>query len=318
MKKISVAALRRAIVAVEAERLKHPVELQFDRAQAALLTRGRRESHKMVSAFLRRSGIDAEALEAAQAARSDALERIVAQQKADAIKRAGAKMDTVHSSIAAQSEALGRLAALGDFFPWPSFSLDRPFLIWTTPLQDVADSAVAPFGSWAKFRFKTSKRRGAQKLGFYFAWTNPSSSFAVIDATTFLSASGHLKAHAPWTFGVNTSRVEATALFGLWLGWPNDVSSSAYASESLGEARALGSTTTGGDSSGAAISAGVSLSKSRFAVPAGQVVVFEVALSIAYDNDDGDIDADFASGGFRIACPVVVVSLLNAASGMTA
>ncbi len=318
MRKISDAALKRAIVAVEAERLKHPVDLRVDRAQQALLQSGRRASEKMMSAFLRQAGMDVKELEAAHAKRTEALERIVAQQKADAVRLASGRKDTIHSSIVAQSTALRQLSALGDFFPLPSFSLDKPFLIWTTPLSELSEATVASFGSRAKLRFKTSKRRGMQKVGFYFAWTNTSSSYAVINATTFLSASGHLKAHAPWTFGVNTSEVEASALFGLWLGWPNNVTSTAYATESLGSARALGSTTTGGDTTGSSISAGVSLGKSMFAVPPGQVVVFEVALAIDYDNDDGDIDADFETGNFRIACPVVVVSLLNAQAGLMA
>jgi len=41
----------------------------------------------------------------------------------------------------------------------------------------------------------------------------------------------------------------------------------------------------------------------------------EVALAVSYDNDHGNIEADFQSGGFKIACPVVVISLLNSPSG---
>jgi hypothetical protein len=36
-----------------------------------------------------------------------------------------------------------------------------------------------------------------------------------------------------------------------------------------------------------------------------------MALTVEYENDDGDIEADFESGDFKIACPVVVFSLLN-------
>jgi hypothetical protein len=46
--------------------------------------------------------------------------------------------------------------------------------------------------------------------------------------------------------------------------------------------------------------------------------VFEVALSLDYDDDSGNIDADFASGDFQIACPVVVFSLLNKPPGAMA
>ena len=48
-----------------------------------------------------------------------------------------------------------------------------------------------------------------------------------------------------------------------------------------------------------------------FVVPPGKIVVIEVALALEYENDEGNIEADFKSGTFRIACPVVVISLLN-------
>ena len=34
-------------------------------------------------------------------------------------------------------------------------------------------------------------------------------------------------------------------------------------------------------------------------------------MDIHYDNDGGDIEADFQSGDFQIDCPVVVLWLLN-------
>jgi len=46
--------------------------------------------------------------------------------------------------------------------------------------------------------------------------------------------------------------------------------------------------------------------------------VFEVALELDCENDSGNIDADFASGDFKIACPVVVFSLLNSPPGVMA
>jgi hypothetical protein len=318
MRNISKAALKKAIIAVEAERSKQPVALRPDRAQHSILQKSRRASEKMVAGFLREAGLDMKKFQALQERRGVELERVVAKQKTDALRRASRQKDTLHSSMVEQSKALQGLASQGDFFPNPSFSLDTPFLIWTTPLLPLSDSAAVPFGSWAKFKFATSKYQGTQKVGFYFYWRNPFSDYAVINATTFMSATGHLKSHAPWTFGVNTSWVEVTARFGLWFGWPNDVASTSYASEFLGITRALGSTTTGGDTNSSSISAGVSLSKTMFAVPPGNVVVFEVALAVEYENDDGNIEADFESGDFRIACPVVVFSLLNSQPGLVA
>ena len=318
MKKISMAALKKAIVAVEAERLKQPVALRLDRAQYSNLQKTRRASEKMLSGFLREAGLDLKKFQALQEQRSAELERVVARQKTDALRRASRQKDTLHSSIVAQSTALRDLASRGDFFPNPSFSLDTPFSIWTTPLQPLADSAAVPFGSWAKFDFKTSAYQGTQKVGFYFYWANPLSDYAVINATTFMSATGHLRTHAPWGLGVNHSWVEVKARFGLWFGWPNDVASTSYATASLRSIGSYSNTGTGPSIDAISVSAGVTLSKTMFAVPPGNAVVFEVALAVDYENDKGNIDADFASGDFRIACPVVVFSLLNSPTDVMA
>lgn len=305
----SKAELKKAILAVEAERLKHPIDFRPSAAQQRTLQKRRAASDRMVSEFLEKAGFDLAKFEALQQQREAELERMLARDKEDALRQASRRQDTLHSSIARQSETLRDLAARDDFFPYPSFSLDTPFLIWTSPLLAM-DSEAAPFASWAKFRV-TTDRSGSQKVSFYFYWPSPFRDYAVINAATFLSATGHLRAHAPWTLGVNTSEVYAFALFGLWFGFPNDTTSGSYASALLGATGAYGSTTTGGEANTSSVSAGVNLDTTMFAVPPRSVVVFEVAVAVDYDNDDGNIDADFASGDFNIACPVVVFSLLN-------
>jgi hypothetical protein len=311
MKTISEAALKKAIVAVEAERAKHPVALRPDRAELVKLRKGRQTSEKMMAKFLTQAGLDIRQFRSLQEQRSADIEQVVERQKADALKRASRTQDTLHSSILDQSKALGDLGARGDFFPNPSFTLERPFLIWTAPLLSIDSSSIASFGSWAKFKYETSDLGGAQKVSFYFSWRNPFSDYAVINAASFMSATGHLQAHAPWTIGVNTSGVTAWALLGLWHGLPNNPTSGEYAREYLGQTVAFGSTASGGETNGASVSAGANLHKTMFAVAPGTYVVFEVAISVDYGNDEGDIKADFATGGFRIWCPVVVFSLLN-------
>jgi hypothetical protein len=318
MKKISEAALKKAILAVEAERLKNPPAFRPDRAQRATLQKSRRGLDKIVSGFLKDAGLDIKKFQALQERRSVELERMVAKHKAAALRRASRQKDTLQSSIVEQTKVLQDLASRKDFFPYPTFTLDKPFLIWSIPLQEISDSAAVPFGSFAKFKYATSKYRGPQKFGFYFYWVNSYNDYAVINAATFMSATGHLKSHAPWTIGVNTSWVQAYALLNLWFGWPNDVTSVQHMGVLLGQTGAFGSTFTGGDTRGTSISSGVSLNTTMFAVPPGNVVVFEVALLLEYENDSGDIEADFESGDFQISCPVVVFSLLNSPPGVMA
>jgi hypothetical protein len=108
---------------------------------------------------------------------------------------------------------------------------------------------------------------------------------------------------------VNFSEVHAKALFSLY-GSAGPVAVTAHASADLGDCLAMG-WTWGDGTVGTSILSGVSLNTTMFPVPPGDVVVFEVALALEYNNDSGDIEADFESGDFKIACPVVVFSLMN-------
>jgi hypothetical protein len=311
MARVTKAELKKAILAVQAERLKHPVRPGPTDAQQERLRRSREEAQRLLVEGLGGAGVDLKKLEVLRERQVRELERIAEKGKADALRRAARQKDTLHASILKQSAALRDLVKRGDFFPYPTYSLETPFLIWSAPLLDEFDSAAVPFGSWAKFRITTSQSHGSPTVSFYFDWPSPYSDWAVINAATFLSATGHVRAHAPWGFGVNTSSVYAYALFGIWFGIPNDTTTGSYASDLLGATGAYGSSFTGGDVETASISTGVSLDQTMFAVPARTTVVFEVAVNVEYDNDDGNIDADFQSGNFNVTCPVVVFSLLN-------
>ena len=312
MKKISVSELKKTILAAEAERLK--IRLPF-RAGGAKLDRTRKAAETMTSRWMKDSGLDLDKLRALHEQRDTELQRLADSHKKEALRLVGRRKNKL--GIAAQGKALSDLVGKRDFFPNPTFSLDTPFLIWSTPLLSL-DSSIAPFDSWAKFRFLTSESQGTQKVSFYFYWANPFSDYAVINAATSLSATGYLRSHAPWGFWVNTSWVDACAWFGLWFGVSSDLNPADYSTDFLGSTGAYGSLYTGGDVESTTISTGTSLSRTMFAVPPGNVVVFEVALAVDYDNDDGNIEADFSSGDFQIACPVVVFSLLNSPPGAAA
>ncbi len=143
-------------------------------------------------------------------------------------------------------------------------------------------------------------------------WRNDFDDFAVLDATTFLSARGHLKAHADWGSTVNTADLAASALFGVWVGFPGPgVASSSYDRVGLGAVGAFATPLIGGETNGRTVSAGVQLHKALVAVPPRQHVVFEVALALEWRVDGGNVEADFGKGAFVIGCPVVVVALRN-------
>ncbi|HTH54038.1 MAG TPA: hypothetical protein VL495_08815 [Edaphobacter sp.] len=309
MKKLSVTELRKTIKAAEAERLK--IQQPF-KPEDPKLQRSQHASETLISKWMSGSGLNLDKLQTLHKKRDAELQRIAAKHKRETqrlVPRTKNKLE-----IAVQGKALAELAARQDFFPNPSFNLDTPFLIWSTPLLSV-DSSAAPFSSWAKFRFLTSDSLGIQKVSFYFYWNNPYSDYAVISAYTYLSAAGYLRAHAPWSVLVNTSTVRAWAWFGLWFGVSKDLNPANYVTNYLGVAGAYGSLVTGPDVSSSTVSAGTGLSYPMFAVPPGNVAVFEVALAVEYNNSGGNIEADFANGNFQIACPVVVFSLLNSPAG---
>src|SRR5262245_13882431 len=285
MKRISTAELKKAILAVEAERMKHPAMFQADRAQRAALQKNRQASDKMVYEFLKKAGLDLKKFKALQEQRDAEQVRMIAQHKKEALRLAAQRKDTLYSSVAAQVKALRDLVSRGGgHFPYtyPPFTLDNLFFIWEIPRANViSDSAVVPFGSWAKFKLLSKDHSGTQKVGFYFVWRNDQADYAVINATTFLSATGHLKAHAPWGFWSKTSMVGAWALLNLWLGGPRDVESTVSATKYLGGTGAFSSSQTTGTS----ISSGADLQTTTlFAVPPNTVVVFEVALLIEYEK----------------------------------
>ena len=313
--KVSEGDLKERILAVEAERLKNAPELRPDRGARSRLQKSRASTEKMMSRWMTGAGLDIDKLRSTHEARESELGRLVEAHKRGALAQAAKLRNKLHPGVAGQVKALSALAKKTDFFPNPTFTLDTPFLIWSNPLIDV-ESQAAPFDSWAKFKYKTSQYQGTQKVSFYFYWPNPFSDFAVINATTFVSASGHLKSHAPWGFWVNTSWVAAYARLGLWFGVPREVNPVGYTEQWLAHTGAYGSATTGGDTNSTGVSAGMQLSQTMFAVPPSTVVVFEVALAVTFENDDGDIEADFQGGDFRIACPLVVFSLLNSPPGI--
>ena len=86
----------------------------------------------------------------------------------------------------------------------------------------------------------TSQPSGDQKIGFYFFWVNSSANYAVIEAAAFLSAAGHLRAHAPWGLAATASIVATDARLNLWLGWPTGLTSTTSDGETLGSCAAAG------------------------------------------------------------------------------
>jgi hypothetical protein len=272
-----------------------------------------RTTHSAFSGFLKGAGLDLKKLQTAQGQHGALQQRLVERQKRDALRYAVRQKTRLHASVLGQRKAWQALGAQGDIFPYPSFTLSTPLYISSRPDFLVDYSAHVPFGSWAKFKYVSSKSSGAENVGFYFLWRSPFSDYAVINATTSFSATGWIQAHAPWRFWINESYVNATAQFNVWIGFPNGAAPAAGVAFYLADIGAMATFLTGSDTEGNPVTAGLTMSNLMVAIPPQAAVFFEVALALYYTNEDpgGNIEVDFESGDFNIACPVVVYSILN-------
>jgi len=308
MRKFSEAALKKAILAHETERLKHGSALGASRSELGALRKNRQAAEKILSQFLRKSGLDLNALQELNEKRSAETRRLVERNKSDAIKLASRRKGASYSALAARSGTMR--------WQTQDFTLTNPFIIWSIPTIPGVEPAITPQGAMAKFKYTTSGFSGWQKVGFYYLWPNPYPDYAVIDVVTTLSATGYIQAHAPWgSFSENNSKLTATSLLNLWIGWPgsDSVTSSSFYQQGIGNVWAYASLFDGWfhDTDGQSIASETYPWAGPFAVPPGALVVFEVALELDYSNDSGDVEADFESGDFNIACPGVSFAVLN-------
>src|SRR5687768_1476039 len=101
MQRISEDELRKMIVAAEAKRLKTGLALRLD---GTGLRKSREASEKMMSQWLRDSGLDLDKLRALHNQRSAELESLVARRQKEALRLAARQKKKLHAELAAQSK----------------------------------------------------------------------------------------------------------------------------------------------------------------------------------------------------------------------
>ena len=310
-KQPSVAQLTRAVKRASKVRAARLTTLLPNREQRLAIRQLQNGTTQVVAQHLIQSGLDLKKIKTLQKQLGVELAREAVKHKAAALRLASAQKRNLNSAMVRRSKAASALASGPALNLNPFVVLDTPFLIWPQPLLAFSDSNTAPFGSWVKFNFSNSNSEGTQSVNFYYYWQNPFTNSVTINAETFLSAVGHLQANANWGLASHAALVGVVALFDAWIGAPPIGTTPPQLD--LGEARALASFLTGGDSNGTAINSDVTLTKTMVAVPSLAGVMFEVSLAVYYYSDDGaNVDADFASGDFRFANPFVAFSILNA------
>jgi hypothetical protein len=304
--KLSKAQIQHALVAARKQVIKE------DRRRASAksaLSPSERAASKLLADWMRASGFDKRSMAALQRQRREELDwALMKQRKADK-KRKSRRLDPAHASIAEQAETLHALSALDGFFPFPSRTLEQPTVIRTQPdLSILEGSRIAPFDSSAKVLLDT-KTPGTHKLSFVYQLQNNQAAPIVIDAVTFLSASGRLHLREGGTFIPG-------ALGFLDVSGEMEVLAMAQSPIVVQRVRQLFRSIIAINRPfyvdgvvDVSVSRGEQLVATFCTIPAQTAALFVVSLVIETDFEPGRAVADFATGNFQVRCPLVVVSL---------
>src|SRR5262245_58002931 len=132
MAKLTKSEIRRALLAVRDQRTAS--DSGFSVATSNRSTSySERAAHKLVADWMRKSGFDMKTLVALQRQRGVELDRAVEKQRKADGKRTSRRLGVAHASVARKARIIQEFAARGGFFPFPSFTLDRPTAILAEP-----------------------------------------------------------------------------------------------------------------------------------------------------------------------------------------
>jgi hypothetical protein len=269
------------------------------------------------------SSIVTDALALSDASRAD-LDRIRQEHASELRRRAE---DSKNAAINGSGAASKRLDALVGAEPaardldvsdewgnpwlpfWPSVLFVRSSLGGTLVDSHLEDSA-----SWAKWQCTAELSGDTEKVSFFHLWQNPKRRWKLADISVRLTPLGHFECSAGgWGFPGgfwSESRTEATvsahlSVWPLWL--PHDESHAPQDSVEL--ERLVATARYFDDSEQAAISQSVLVQTARYAVPPEGWILIEASIAL---DPGGSAEVDFASGGFRIGCPLCFLTLPTA------
>jgi hypothetical protein len=242
------------------------------------------------------------------------------QHKAAAVRRSAANGALLRSQLETWRRTR-ELLAVQNAAPNLNFNfviLDTPALI--LPSQDVnlVQVSPAPWNNVARLTAGWSSPYsddGNDTLSYVFAWRNPSDRSAVINVASYLMLNGYCDAGAGP--GFTHSDLLVTTRLNVFEWWNNPATNPPYQTGqinySLPFLEAYGGGVFGvGDFETMEITGNYDVEYRMFAVPPHEVAVFTVDLTLGhFIIGDGYIDVDFASGGFEIMCPALLIGILT-------
>lgn len=249
------------------------------------------------------------------------LETALQEAKAEAVRNSRANQKLLNAAAAQRVKGYSNFAGLPATVGSAEYELlNEPFLIWPTNSVDLEASEIVPSNSFAKFRTRVGNGKDFYgDVKFYYLWRNPRDKFAVINVDGYVIFNGHCNVGVQGgNFpGDRAAYVAVTGRLDI-LEWFNQPPTSPPRQVDQ-EARALDLKVTAfGFAEVGAIDAkdlfrGYDLRHTLMVVPPSAVLVFVVvaAVSCVTGEDSGLAEADFASGGFQVGSPAVLVAILS-------
>src|SRR5260370_26843569 len=133
MTKITAAALKRALNAAGAERLKRPAASAPKAARYVALKENGRASERMIAEALRGGGLDLRKYKSIQVERSAELQRVVEEHKSQVLRETSRRRAALRSGVGEQGSHLRKLALGRGFFPHPAFRSASPLRVGGIP-----------------------------------------------------------------------------------------------------------------------------------------------------------------------------------------
>jgi hypothetical protein len=311
--------VREAIARAAGQQVTGPFPPVDPAALAAKLDIPRRYSGKIRATLL--GSTECEELERFQSQCQAELREAAKQQKRAVLRRSVSQAELLRSQLESWRRSQELLASRKSLSPSLNFNfviLDTPGLILPSQDLDLFQVSPAPWNNVARVKATWTSPypdNGSDTLSYVFAWRNPADHDAVINIGSYLMLNGFCDAEAGpgWTH----SDLQVSTRLNIFEWWNNPATQppgqSAQFNFSLPSLNAEGGKDTGvGEYLTLPINGSYDVEYRHFTVPAKEVAVFTVSLNLWHSvRGDGYIEVDFASGGFEVMCPALLIGILN-------
>jgi hypothetical protein len=317
--KLKESEIKAALSARDENRSGHP---KLGKAKLSQAGMRRRAGQKLLASYLKKTGFDFDAYEKIRAENQAGLRRLLKEEQAAAVKRSSSVKRDLLYGIAGWRKTIegfrdGTLTS--DFVPVFEV-VDTPFIIWPSNGVELIDSHIEPWNNTAKINAQWRGSSGFENLRFIFEWQNPRDSWAIVNVESNLMLLGACDEFEEGGFlSGSASTLTVDARLNVWEWWnqpPTSPGAQPAQAQPVLSLSADGggflSDLGGGTVKSASVAGTFDLSRRIFLIPPNGVAVFETTLAFFYTNTDGGmVQMNFASDGFQVMCPAVVIAILS-------